>query len=121
MIRLEHQFSKRNEEDARNICTCYPRDEDAVMSRANRGSPAGRQAGLRARLLGIPGVCGPCGAWSCPAEPRRAALISERCGLVWAWEDGSQGDCFKMERAEGLLGHLHSQIRAGHHSFPGGK
>lgn len=32
MIRLKHQFSKRNEEDARNICTCYPRDEDAMMS-----------------------------------------------------------------------------------------
>lgn len=54
-------------------------------------------------------------------SPVGAAPISERCGLVWAWEDGSQGDCFKMERAEGLLGHLHSQIRAGHHSFPGGK
>lgn len=54
MIRLKHRFSKKNEGDARNICTCYPRGEDTVTSWANRGSPAGRRGGLRARLLGIP-------------------------------------------------------------------
>lgn len=79
MIRLKHRFSKRNEGDARNICTCYPRGEGTVMSRANTGSPAGKSGGLRARLRGIPGAFGPEVHGAVQQSPMSAALIAERC------------------------------------------
>lgn len=56
--------------------------------------------------LGVPGAV--------QQSPAGAALISKGCRLICAWKDGSQGECFKVERAEGSLHCLWSQNRTGH-------